>query len=292
MRSNVSEYAITAPATLDAALRLLAEKPGALLPIAGGTEVMVMLGAGKLAAKQWMSLGRLSELRFIEETAGVVRIGAGTTFTDIRRSAVMAKEFPLLAQAAGWTGSIANQNRGTLGGNIANASPAADSPPALLTYEAELVIVSARGERTVPYCEFHTGYKKTVLAGDELIREIRLPRKFAGYFQRIAKVGARNAQAISKVALAMVAKIENGLVTEMAIGGASLREMPVRCVAAEKVLFGQRLDAAAIAAAKKALAGEIAPIDDIRSTAAYRVRVAQNLLGEFLGELGCCAQGE
>jgi len=224
MRSNVTEYEMIAPATLEAVLQTMAAEPGEYLPVAGGTEVMVMLGVGKLAARKLLSLGGLKELRFICESDDVVTIGAGTTFTDIRKSKVIAAEFPLLAQAAGWTGSIANQNRATLGGNIVNASPAADSPPALLAYGATLEIVSARGVRTLPYSEFHKGYKKTALEPDELLRTITLPRKFAGWFQRSRKVGTRNAQAISKVAMAFVAKKDGGVVTEIAIGGASLRD--------------------------------------------------------------------
>jgi CO/xanthine dehydrogenase FAD-binding subunit len=215
----------------------------------------------------------------------MLTIGAGTTYTDIRRSKVIAEEFPLLTQAASWTGSIANQNRGTLGGNIVNASPAADSPPALLAYGAELVLVSARGERTIPYTEFHLGYKKTALAMDELLLAVRLPRRFAGYFQSSRKVGARRAQAISKVAMALVAKLEDGVVADIAIGGASLRETPIRCTATEQALLGRRLDAATIAAARTALAEDIAPIDDIRSTARYRAHVAGNLLDSMLVEL-------
>ncbi|HEY0307611.1 MAG TPA: FAD binding domain-containing protein [Acidobacteriaceae bacterium] len=285
MRSNVSEYEMIAPRTLDAVLQTMAAKPGEYLPVAGGTEVMVMLGVGKLAAKKLVSLGAVKELRFIAERADTVTIGSGTTFTDIRKSALIAKEFPLLAQAAGWTGSIANQNRATLGGNMVNASPAADSPPALLAYGAEVEIVSARGARTLPYSEFHKGYKKTALAADELLRSITLPRRFAGYFQRSRKVGTRNAQAISKVAMAFVAKKDGDVVTEIAIGGASLREMPIRCAATERALLGKMLDAATIAAARVALAGEIAPIDDIRSTGKYRVQVIGNILEDFLKEL-------
>jgi CO/xanthine dehydrogenase FAD-binding subunit len=246
---------------------------------------MVMLGAGTLKAKKLVSLWGLKELRFIRETTGMMTVGAGTTYTDIRRSNLIAEEFPLLMQAAGWTGSIANQNRGTLGGNIVNASPAADSPPALLAYGAELVVGSIRGERTVPYTEFHLGYKKTALAMDELLLAVMLPRRFEGYFQSSRKVGARRAQAISKVAMAMVAKLNDGVVADIAIGGASLCEIPMRCTATEQALLGRRLDAPTIAAAQASLAGEIAPIDDIRSTAKYRAYVARNLLNSMLVEL-------
>jgi CO/xanthine dehydrogenase FAD-binding subunit len=202
---------------------------------------------------------------------------------------VIAADLPLLAQAASWTGSIANQNRGTLGGNIVNASPAADSPPALLAYGARVTMVSARGARTIPYTDFHVSYKKTVLAADELLFSITLPRRFAAHRGYIRKVGTRNAQAISKIALAGVALIAEGKIAEIALGAASLREVPTRCVAAEQALLGQVISAATlpglIASARAALAGEARPIDDIRSTAKYRAAVAENLLEEFLRQL-------
>jgi len=285
MRSNVTEYELIAPGTLAGVLQTMAAAPGEYLPVAGGTEVMVMLGVGRLQAKKLVSLWGVKELRFITETASTLTIGAGVTFTDIRKNKLIAQEFPLLAQAASWTGSIANQNRGTLGGNIVNASPAADTPPALLAYDATVEIVSARGTRMLDYAEFHKGYKKIALEADELLYAVHIPRKFDGAFQRIRKVGTRNAMAISKVALAIVATKTGDVVSEIALGGASLREMPYRCVAAEAAVRGKVLDAATIKAACKALAGEIAPIDDIRSTGRYRVQVVCNILEDFLTEL-------
>ena len=284
MRSNVLDYSLIAPPTLSAALEALASAPG-LTPIAGGTELMVALAAGHLPQKHLISINHLRELRFIDVTASNLTIGSGTTYTDIRRHPVIAADFPLLVQAASWTGSIANQNRGTLGGNIVNASPAADSPPALLVYAAAVTLVSTRGERTLPYRDFHLSYKKSVLAPDELLYSITLPRKFAGYRAYIRKVGPRNAQAISKVALACLALVENNLITDIRIGAASLREVPTRCPAAEQALLNQPLTPGTIAAARAALIAEARPIDDIRSTARYRASIAANLLEEFLHQL-------
>jgi CO/xanthine dehydrogenase FAD-binding subunit len=289
MRSNVAEYDLIAPANLPAALALLGENPGRYTPIAGGTELIVALSAGRLAQRNLLSLHQLRELRFIDVLPETVTIGAGATFTDLRRHAVIASDFPLLAQAASWTGSIANQNRGTLGGNIVNASPAADSPPALLAYGARVTLVSTRGARTIPYAEFHVSYKKTVLAADELLFSVTLPRRFAEHRSYIRKVGTRNAQAISKIALAGVALIADGKIAEMALGAASLREVPTRCAAAERAVAGREISVATlpelIAAARAALATEARPIDDIRSTAKYRAAVAGNLLEEFLRQL-------
>src|SRR5271156_2786393 len=172
MRSNPSDYEMLAPGSLHAAVSLLAAEPGGWLPVAGGTDVMVLYAAGKLAARKLVSLWNLPELRKIYVSDPEVAIGACCTYTDLGEHEIIQREFTLLASAARWTGGIANQNSGTLGGNIANASPAADSLPALLVYEAELTLVSARGERRVPYVDFHTGYKKSLLAPNELIREI------------------------------------------------------------------------------------------------------------------------
>src|SRR3984957_16829304 len=181
MRFPPSEEELGAPGKLSAVLDLLAKEPGVWMPIAGGTELMVQYGAGRLPARKLVSLWGLGELRQIESTAQELIIGAGCTYTDLRNHPLVAEEFPLLARAASWTGSIANQNRGTLGGNIVNASPAADSLPALMVYEAELLLVSAAGTRRVPYAEFHTGYKQTRLAADEIIQAIVLRPRFAGY---------------------------------------------------------------------------------------------------------------
>jgi CO/xanthine dehydrogenase FAD-binding subunit len=242
------------------------------------------LGAGRLQQKHLLSINHLRELRFIDVTPEAVTIGSGTTFTDLRKHPIIASDFPLLAQAASWTGSIANQNRGTLGGNIVNASPAADSPPALLAYEAELTLISAAGTRTLPYPDFHLSYKKTALRPGELLYGIRLERKFSAYRSYIRKVGPRNAQAISKIALAGLALLDEKtqVIQDIRIGAASLRETPTRCIAAERALLNQPVTPETIAAARAALASEARPIDDIRSTAKYRAAVAANLLEEFL----------
>jgi len=288
MRSNVLDFSLIAPPTLTEALQTLASDPR-YTPIAGGTEIMVALSAGRLPQEHLLSINHLRELRFIEVTPDAVTIGSGTTFTDIRRSAAIAGDFPLLSQAASWTGSIANQNRGTLGGNIVNGSPAADSPPALLAYDATLTLISAAGTRTLPYADFHLGYKKTALRPGELLYSIHLERRFAAYRTYTRKVGTRNAQAISKVALAALAVIEDNTIADIRIGAASLRETPTRCTAAEQSLLNRPLNPATlpilIATARAALATEARPIDDIRSTAKYRAAVAANLLEEFLRSL-------
>ena len=282
MRSNVTEYELTAPNSLDAILQVLADAPDRYTPIAGGTELMVALSAGRLQPKKFVSLWNLKELRFIEVTPDAVTLGAATTFTDIRKHPVIVAEFSILAQAASFTGSIANQNRGTLGGNIVNASPAADSPPALLAYDAVINIVSSRGMRNIPYRDFHLSYKKTALASDELLHSITLSRNFDGYKTYIRKVGTRNAQAISKVAIAIVARTNRGVIETIRIGAASLGETPTRLVATEASLINQPITPATIAATRASVLNGTIPIDDIRSTARFRSAVAANLIEEFL----------
>jgi CO/xanthine dehydrogenase FAD-binding subunit len=285
MRSRPSDYELVAPGKLASVLELMGREPGTWLPIAGGTEIMVQYGAGKLNAQKLVSIWNLPELRFIESTPEELRIGAGCTYTDLRNHPVVDKEFPLLATGASWTGSLANQNRGTLGGNIRNASPAADSLPALLAYEAELLLISTRGERRLPYVDFHTGYKQTCLMADELIRAVCLKRTFSGYATFARKVGTRNAQAISKVCMAALAKFSGRRIEDLRIALGSMAPVPLRLRKTERTLIGREWNREASEAAKRALNFEVSPIDDIRSTSAYRLAVAGNLLEEFLNSL-------
>jgi CO/xanthine dehydrogenase FAD-binding subunit len=211
-----------------------------------------------------------------------IAVGAGCTFRDLREHASICAEFPLLAKAASWIGSVANQSRATLGGNLVNGSPAADSSPALLAYDAQIELVSARGVRRVPYSDFHTGYKRSVLAVDELLSAIYLPRRFAQHRQYLRKVGTRKAMAIAKAAVAGCALIEQGTVREIRLAAASIAPFPTRLYRAEEAICGQAITPESIRAARNAALAEIAPIDDIRSTAEYRRKVTANLLEEFL----------
>ena len=285
MRGDPAAHELVAPGTLDGVLALLAQEPGQWTPIAGGTELMVAYAAGRLASKKLLSLWGIGELRFISVAADAIAIGAGSTFLDVRADPTVSTEFPLLAQAASWIGSIANQSRATLGGNLVNGSPAADSSPALLVYDAEVEFVSLRGRRRVPYSEFHIGYKRNLLAPDELLYALHLPRRFAQHRQYIRKVGTRRAMAISKTALAGCALVEQGVVREIRLAAASVAAFPTRLYRAEDAVLAKVLDPGTIPAARAAALAEIAPIDDIRSTAEYRRIVTANLLQEFLSAL-------
>jgi OHCU decarboxylase len=285
MRSDPRDYELVAPPNLQVVVALLAEKPGEWLPIAGGTDLMVLYAAGKLPARKLVNIWNLPELRRIEVLPEEIRVGAGCTYTDIREHEILASQCPMLARAARWTGGIANQNRGTLGGNIVNASPAADSLPALLAYDSELILVSVRGERRVPYADFHLGYKKTQLAPDELIRAVCLPRRFSGYAHHARKVGARNAQAISKVCIAALGRVANSAIEDVRIAMGSVAPIPLRLRETESLLKGKDINESLIALARKTATAEVRPIDDIRSTAKYRAAVTGNLVAEFLNLL-------
>lgn len=284
MRGNAAAHELIAPGSLDTVLGILASEPGQWTPIAGGTEVMVAHAAGRLKAKKLISLWGLSDLRFVNSTPQGLAIGAGSTFMDLRGETV-ATEFPLLAQAASWIGAIANQTRATIGGNLVNGSPAADSSPALLVYDAELELVSVRGRRRVSYADFHTGYKLNVMAPDELVFAIHLPRRFAAHRQYIRKVGTRRAMAIAKVALAATVLLQDGAVQEIRLAAASLAPFPARLMQTEASLLDKSISPEAIEEARRALLAEARPIDDIRSTAEYRRCVAANLLEELLLQL-------
>ena len=191
----------------------------------------------------------------------------------------------MLCQAASETGGLAIQNRGTLGGNVVNASPAADSPPALLAYDAELELVSQVDSRTVSYSEFHSGYKQMDIRSGELLKAIRLPRTKTALTHYYRKVGTRKAQAISKICIAAVAGLDEEQIRHARIAFGSVAPIPIRCVRTESTLLDKPLNEETVAAAKAALATEISPIDDLRSTKNYRLQVSLNLLEDFLFRL-------
>jgi CO/xanthine dehydrogenase FAD-binding subunit len=306
MRSYLPEFIARSASSLDDALAQLGEPPhpelGAWQPLAGGTDLMVLLAAGKLPRGRYLDIFGLTELRGITVAPQHVDLGALTTYTQVREHPLLQAEFPMLVQAAVESGAHAIQNRGTLGGNIANASPAADSPPALLAYGAELLLRSATGSRVLAYADFHTGYKKTRMLPGELIAGVRLPRlapalrepgRAVHYYR---KVGTRRAQAISKVCLAALC-LPDGTGSRLQscrIALGSVAPVPLRCPRTEAALVAPvpgPLDQSRIAAAQAVLAQEIAPISDIRSSADYRLRVAQNLLAQVVQTCfpGLCA---
>jgi CO/xanthine dehydrogenase FAD-binding subunit len=282
MRGHVPSYELLTPNSLSETLDLFAQPNNKWKPFAGGTDLMVLLEAGKLSDKNYVNIWQLDELRGIEVQDDYVTLGALTTYTEVQEHAVLQKEFPMLCEAARETGGIAIQNRGTLGGNIVNASPAADSPPALLAYDAELELISRDGERRIQYADFHQGYKQMDIRPDELLKTIRLPRHSQTLTHYYRKVGTRKAQAISKVCFAGVAGMTGELITHIRIALGSVAPIPLRCRQTESSLINQQIDDDMLAKATQTLAAEVSPIDDVRSTKDYRLQVSLNLLKDFI----------
>ncbi len=283
MRAYIPNYDFVCPHSLVEAVELLAQNKNSLKPIAGGTDLMVLFEAGKLPQGGYLNLWGLKELTGIKTSEKMVTLGALTTFTDIIEHPLLQREFPLLCQAASEIGAIAIQNRATLGGNLVNASPAADSPPALLVYDAEIELVSKLNSHWIPYSEFHIGYKKIKMKPDELLSKVRLNRGASLTHQSYRKIGTRRAQAISKVCFAATAQIDaSKKINDVRIALGSVAPIPLRCFRTEKILLGRTVDETVISEAISELNREIKPIDDLRSTQKYRRKVARNLLQDFL----------
>jgi CO/xanthine dehydrogenase FAD-binding subunit len=285
MRAYIPDYQLLTPKSLADVLTMLDREPETWKPFAGGTDLMVLLESGKLPHRNYVDIWNLHELRGVSSSDSHVTLGALTTYTEVQSHDLLRREFPMLCQAASETGGLAIQNRGTLGGNIVNASPAADSPPALLVYDAELELTSQTGSRWVPYYSFHTGYKQMNLLPNELLTKIRLRRTGQDVHHYYRKVGTRKAQAISKVCFAATARLRGKSLDEVRIALGSVAPIPLRCSKTENKLRGKELDQSLIAAAVAELRREIKPIDDIRSTLNYRLRVSQNLLVDFLNRI-------
>ena len=261
-----------------------------LTPIAGGTDVMVRI-TGEIGEPpaRLLDLWRLDELRGIASDGEAITLGALTTYTDIRRSAACREHLPALVDAAATIGAGQIQNRGTLGGNIANASPAGDTLPVLLALDAEIIVGGPRGERTIPAADFWVAYRQTALAPDELILRVRIPVA-GGREARFRKIGTRRAQAISKVVMALawresdVGSSRTWSDVRLALG--SVADRPIRASSAEAVLEGAAPTPETADAAAAALAAEISPIDDVRSTADYRRAVAARVLHRLIRDVG------
>lgn len=261
---------MTARTVDDALLALRADS--SLLPIAGGTDIYVGLNFGTLQSRRFLDVWALDDLKQIRLRENTLSIGALASYTSIIQSHLVQERLGMLVSAARETGGIQIQNRGTLGGNIANASPAADSLPVLFAADAVVVLKSVDAERRIPITSFYTGYRATVKRADELITAIEVPPVDGE--QWFFKVGTRAAQAISKIVMAAVRSPR----PKLALG--SVAPTPIRLPKTEAALASGVLPSEA----RRVLESEISPIDDVRSTAAYRLHVAGNLLERFWRE--------
>lgn len=280
-----AEPVAISPTRLADAYAVLAEGP--IRAIAGGTDLMVALAAEAMEPPdRVLDLWGLDELRGISDDGDDLVVGALTTWAEVRRSGAVLRRLPALAEAAATIGAVQIQNRGTIGGNAMNASPAGDSLPVLLAADAILVVGGPRGERAVIAADFWPAYRRTALAADELLLRVRFPA-LTGRRLRYRKVGTRRAQAISKVVMAVGWRPDaDGAWRDVRVSLGSVAATPVRVGAAEAVLEGTRPDATFAAAAANALEAAIAPIDDVRSTAAYRRAVSGRILRRMLRDEG------
>jgi CO/xanthine dehydrogenase FAD-binding subunit len=284
------EPPVTTPEDLAEAYAAMAEAPPAR-PIAGGTDLMVNL-TGELGEppERIVDLWRLDVLRGIAIDGDEIVMGALTTYTDIRRSALCREHLPVLVEAAATIGAAQIQNRGTIGGNVVNASPAGDTLPVLLAADAMFVLGSIRGERVVPANTFWPAYRQPALESDELLLRIRIPLA-AGHELRFRKVGTRRAQSISKVVMALGWR-DGGPAApgapwrDVRVALGSVAPTPIRAAATEAALEGREPTPETADRAAEVLAAELRPIDDVRSTAEYRRLVAARVLHRFIREAG------
>jgi CO/xanthine dehydrogenase FAD-binding subunit len=276
---------VVAPTNLEEVYELLAERGRRAKIIAGGTDLMVGLNAKSLAAEEFIDIWRLNELRGIDDEGETIRIGALTTYTQLIRSPLIQLNVPALVEASRTIGAIQIQNRGTIGGNIVNASPAGDSLPVLLALDAEVEVGSIRGVRRVSFNNFYTGYRQTVMEPDEILLAARLRKSKPNERSFFLKVGTRRAQAISKVVMAVKVGTTGAEIKSISIALGSVAPVVIRAFQTESLLTNAILNATIIEQAKRTVSQEIAPITDVRSTEQYRRTVTGNALARILWRL-------
>jgi len=292
--ADLELYSMQRVASLDALCALVSERHArgeATVLLAGGTDwVVEQEMRAPLNEREKLPLvvdvSRLEDLRGVSFDRGVLRIGASTTYLELRRDPVVLSRAPMLAAMAKDLGAIQIQARGTLGGNLATASPAADGVAALAAYDAAIVVRSARGERKIPFSALQTGYKKSTREADEVIVavEISLPPEKTPWIWR--KVGTRRAQAISKVALAGVAVRAGDRVVRIGLGMASVAPVTATLPKTRTLFLETPLPSLTAEALDEAVLADIAPIDDVRSTREYRRHVAKAVVRGFARDLG------
>lgn len=278
----VYDPTVITPTSLDESYELLAERGGRAKIIAGGTDLMVALNARSLDAKEFVDIWRLDELRGINDEGETIRIGSLTTYTQLIKSPLIQMGVPAMVEASRTIGAIQIQNRGTIGGNIVNASPAGDSLPVLAAFDAEVEIGSIRGVRRVGFNNFYTGYRQTVMEPDEILLAVRLRKLKPNELSFFFKVGTRRAQAISKIVMAVNVGTTGAVINSISIALGSVAPTVIRAHQTESLLTNVTLDEMIIERARKTISHEIAPITDVRSTEHYRRIVTGNALAKVL----------
>ena len=285
----ISGIPVTSASTLSEAYSVLATRGQGLRVLAGGTDLMVQLNArlGLESIRHVLDIWNLEELRGIQRREGRLSIGALTTYSELIESPLVREFFPSIADVSRDIGAWAIQNRGTLGGNICNASPAGDTLPLLLAAGASFVVGGPRGERLVAACDFFVGYRRTALEADELLLRVELPifadRRTNKLIYR--KVGTRRAQSISRTILAARASATRGVLSDVRIAAGCVAPTSIRCKTVEASVEGKKLDVETLRDARRALDTDIQPISDVRGSAEYRRLATANVLEQLLKAL-------
>lgn len=277
---------VHSPTTVAEAYKVLAGRADVIKIIGGGTDLMVLLNARTLDCKEFLDIWRVDELRGITEDGSKLRIGALTTYSQLIRSPLINKHVPSLVAASRTIGALQIQNRGTIGGNIVNASPAGDTLPVLAAFDAVVEIGGLRGNRSIAFPQFYTGYRQTLLEPDELVLAVTIPKLASGERDYFYKVGTRRAQAISKVVIGAKARVSSGVIDSIQIGLGSVAPTVIRAREAEALLAGRLVTPALIEQAREVVAREVRPISDLRSTEYYRRQVTANLISRLVRGLG------
>jgi len=273
-----------APENIGEAVKLKAANPSYRL-VAGGSDVCVLLNAGKISPDGLISLRGIAPLRAIEETKDRISIGALATHSAIAANSLVEANFPALVKACRTVGASQIQNVGTIGGNVANASPAGDTLPVLLAYDAVVVAGSVRGEREIKFGELFTGYRKLSILPDEIITKFIIPKRHILEVSDFYKVGARRAQAISKVMGCFAAHLDGKAILSVALAFGSVAATPIRLAKTETMLMSRKFTSGAIEEACEIAKSEFEPLDDIRSTADYRRHLVSVMIRRFLSSL-------
>src|ERR1700686_3403714 len=245
---------VQSPTTLAEIYAFLTERGRSIKVIAGGTDLMVLMNAHQLSDVEFLDIWRVNELRGITDDGDSLRIGALTTYTQLIKSPMIQLYVPSLVAASRTIGAIQIQNRGTIGGNVVNASPAGDSLPVLAAYDAEVEIGSVRGTRQVSFSRFYAGYRRTLLEPDEIVLALRIPKLKKGERDFFWKVGPRRAQAISKTVMAAKADVADGRIESISIGVGSVAPTVIRVPQTERLLAGSALTSDVVERARQLIA--------------------------------------
>jgi CO/xanthine dehydrogenase FAD-binding subunit len=281
----MQEFEFYSPRTLEEVCQALADPGGRL--IAGGTDVIPQMRDGHFRARRLIDLTRQPDLRFIEGHNGRVHIGALTTYAQMIASSLLQTEAPALVQASSVVGSVQTRHRGTLGGNIGNASPAGDTLPPLLVLNAEVTLVSTDGERSLALAELLQGPGQSAIGGHEVIHHVSIERPPPNASSIFMRLGNRRGMAVSVASAALVLRMgAEKVVDEARIALGAVAPTVIRCPRAETLLRREQpLTQTLVEEAAQTAAAECSPIDDVRGTAGYRRNAVAQLVGRGLQAL-------